>query len=156
MRQTVFAAAAAFALSICAPAASQATVETNLDQYPAISGTWLYRPFAGGSESLFRDGAQAQRLAIRCNRATRVVSIVRSAVPAAAPTLSIWTSSMARSLPSRFDAARNLSADLNARDPLLDAIAYSRGRFATAAAGAPMATIPTSPEAVRVIEDCRS
>jgi len=39
---------------------------------------------------------------------------------------------------------------------LLDAMAFSRGRFATAASGAPMLTVPSAPEVTRVVEDCRS
>jgi hypothetical protein len=49
-----------------------------------------------------------------------------------------------------------LTADLPATDRLLDEIAFRRGRFATAAAGAPMVAVPAWPETTRVIEDCRS
>jgi hypothetical protein len=44
---------------------------------------------------------------------------------------------------------------LQARDPLLDQIAFSRGRFTIEAPGAAMLVIPAWPEAARVIEDCR-
>jgi len=156
MRKALFAFAAALALPLPAPALSQAPAQIALEHYKPLSGTWSYRAIAGGRESLFRDSAGGQRFTVRCSRAQRVVTLVRAGVPAAAPTLSIWTSSMARSVPSRFDSAKNLSADLNARDSLLDALACSRGRFATAAAGAPMVTLPSAPEVDRVIEDCRS
>jgi hypothetical protein len=89
-------------------------------------------------------------------RTTRVVSIVRSGVPAATPTLAVWTTSLSRTVPARFLATKELIADLQSSDPLLDAIAFSRGRFATAASGAPMLTVPSAPEVTRVIEDCRS
>lgn len=44
---------------------------------------------------------------------------------------------------------------LRARDPLLDAIVFSRGRFAFEAAGEPTLYLPSWPEIGRVIEDCR-
>ena len=42
-----------------------------------------------------------------------------------------------------------------AADKLLDAIAFSRGRFALEAAGQETLYLPSWPEISRVIEDCR-
>jgi hypothetical protein len=68
--------------------------------------------------------------------------------PGAAPTvLTIATDSVTRNLP--------VGGRLLANDPLLDAIAFSRGRFLVSEGGATLA-IPTWPEAARSIEDCRS
>ncbi|MFP5329356.1 MAG: hypothetical protein ACLGHC_04375 [Alphaproteobacteria bacterium] len=156
MRKSIVAFAAALALPLQAPALSQAPAQIALDRYQPIAGAWSYRATAGGSEASFADSTATPRLSVRCNRAARTVSIARTGVPAAAPTLSIWTSSATRSVPSRFDATKALTADLAASDPLLDALAFTRGRFATAAAGAPMLTLPSSPEVIRVIEDCRT
>jgi hypothetical protein len=44
---------------------------------------------------------------------------------------------------------------LAATDPLLDAIAFSRGRFAVEAPGLPTLILPTWPEPARVVEECR-
>jgi len=156
MRTSLFAFAAALTLPLEAPALSQAPARIDLDTVTPLSGSWSYQSFAGGSRAVFADAAATQRLILRCNRASRTVSIVRTQVPAAAPALSVWTTSTARSLPARFEAAQTLTADVRATDPLLDAIAYSRGRFATGAAGLPMAAVPVWPEVSRVIEDCRS
>ena len=155
MRPSLFALAAAFALPLQSPVFAQAPAQIDLEAVQPISGSWSYQPAQGGSFAAFADAGRTQRLIIRCNRAVRSVSIVRTGVPAAAPTLAIWTTSTSRSVPSRFDATRTLTADLAATDPLLDAIAFSRGHFATAAAGAPIFAVPISPEVVRVIEDCR-
>ena len=68
--------------------------------------------------------------------------------------LTIRTSYGARSLP----AARQQSAlvaRLAVSDPLLDQMAFSRGRFTVEAAGAPLLIVPAWPELARVIEDCR-
>ena len=121
----------------------------------ATPGVWNYRPFAGGSEAAFTDTGGAVRVAVRCVRATRRVTISRtSAVPAAS--LFVWTSAAQRSLPARFEqATMRVSADLAARDGLLDAIAFSRGRFAISMPGAPPLVLQPAPEAARVFEDCR-
>ena len=135
---------------------SQAPTVAVLDSLVPLSGTWTYRPIAGGSEAAFVDASAARRLVIRCNRAARTVSIVRTAVATAAPTLSVWTTSGSRAIPSRFEATKVLTADIAATDPFLDSIAFTRGSFATAAASAPMLAVPAWPQPARVIEDCRS
>ncbi|MBA3526656.1 MAG: hypothetical protein M3438_10560 [Pseudomonadota bacterium] len=120
-----------------------------------LAGRWSYRAYPGGSEATFAN-AGGIRLAIRCNRVARSVSIVRSGVPAATPTLSVLTTSLSRTAPARFAASLTLTADFAIMDPLLDALSLSRGKFATFALGAPLTAYPTSGEPSRVIEDCRS
>lgn len=156
---TKFLIASAALAALCCPSASfaqsAAATAFSVDSLNALSGRWTYRSYAGGSEAAFAD-AVGTRLAIRCNRAVRTVSIMRTGVPAASPTLSVWTSSLSRSVPARFEATRVLTADVAATDPLLDAISLSRGKFATSALGAPLIAVPTWAEPTRVIEDCRS
>jgi hypothetical protein len=83
------------------------------------------------------------------------VTIARPA-SAAAPSLGIWTSSQTRNLPATFDAATGkLSAALTAYDPLLDAMASSRGRIGFSVAGSAPLVVPPWQEVARVIEDCR-
>lgn len=45
---------------------------------------------------------------------------------------------------------------LAARDPLLDAIAFSRGRFVVEAEGRARLILPADPAISRVVEDCRA
>lgn len=52
----------------------------------------------------------------------------------------------------RFDGG---SANLTNRDPRLDKIAFSRGRFALETPGGEALTLPVQSEIGRVIEDCR-
>jgi len=49
----------------------------------------------------------------------------------------------------------SVAAVLPARDPLLDAMAFSKGRFAVEVAGLPTLYLPSWIEVSRVIEDCR-
>ena len=156
MKTFPLAFAAVLALPLTTPAFSQAPAPVDIESVQPLPGTWSYQRLQAGSEASFLDTARTQRLILRCNLAARTVSIVRTGVPAAAPTLSVWTTSSSRSVPARFEATQRLTADLRATDPLLDAMAFSRGRFATAAAGAPMVAVSVWPEVGRVIEDCRS
>ncbi|HVF83736.1 MAG TPA: hypothetical protein VM913_06160 [Sphingomicrobium sp.] len=112
---------------------------------PVAPGNWLWRSLAGGSEAVFQSAAGVQ-LTLRCNLASRTVTVVRSgAVPGSV--LSVRTSNLERSLPP--------SGTLGARDPLLDAISFSRGRFAVEGGGAVRLIVPAWPEAARTIGDCR-
>lgn len=156
MKKLMFAFAAACALPLFSVASAQAPAPFDLETVQPIGGAWGFRTVDGGSEANFVDAAASVRLTIRCNRAARTVSVIRTGVPAATPTLAIWTTSLSRSVPARFLATNELVADVAATDPLLDAIAFSRGRIATAATGAPMVAVSSGPETIRVIEDCRS
>lgn len=49
--------------------------------------------------------------------------------------------------------ARGLA--LRPNDPILDALAFSRGRFAIEVTGQPTLYLPSWPELSRVVEDCR-
>ena len=57
-------------------------------------------------------------------------------------------------VPVRSDPA-TIVARVPARDPLLDAMAFSKGRFAIEIAGLPTLYAPSWAEVTRVIEDCR-
>ena len=119
---------------------------------PAV-GTWTYSSTADGSEASFA-GASAQ-LTLHCTRAIRQVVLSRPAT-GAAPFLSVWTTGLNRNLPASFNPATGrLSATLAAFDPLLDAIAFSRGRVGVGISGQPLLIVPAWQDATRVIEDCR-
>ena len=114
-------------------------------------GRWTYQPArSAGSRALFGP-ANAPSFQVAC-AAGRLLNLTRTG--AAAGTLTIRTTSTLRTLPgTRSD--QGLSAQLPANDPLMDAIAFSRGRFAVEAPGVPALVIPAWPELARVVEDCR-
>ncbi|HZC37565.1 MAG TPA: hypothetical protein VE221_02690 [Sphingomicrobium sp.] len=147
-----FAIAAAFALI----AASSVDAQTlDLSTATPIAGSWVYSQTAGGSEASFVTASALPQLTIRCTRATRRITIAKPATRAA-PLLTVWTSAQTRALPASFNpATQRLSADVGAYEPLLDAIAFSRGRFGVSVSGAPALVVPAWAEPTRVIEDCR-
>ena len=121
-----------------------------------VTGNWIWTQVAGGSEATFVNASAMPQLTIHCTVATRRVTISRPAA-GAAPFLSVWTSSATRNLPSSYlPATGRLTADLGAYDTLLDAIVFSRGRFAVGISGQPTLVVPAWAEAARVVEDCRA
>ena len=128
--------------ALAAPAAAQVspiTFEAG-KLLPLAPGQWSYVASATGSEARY-DGY----ISIRCDRATRTMTVMRPGI--AAGILTFVTDSTTRNLP--------VGGRLLANDPILDARAFSRGRFIVSGGGATLA-IPSWPEAARSIEDCRS
>jgi hypothetical protein len=120
---------------------------------PLTAGDWAYR---AGIASFGEPGAQP-RLTMRCDRASGVVEISRAGNAVAALPMTIRTESAERNVdasPARSDPA-SVVAQVPARDPLLDAMAFSKGRFAIEVGGLETLYIPSYPEVTRVIEDCR-
>jgi len=149
------AAATALVITSAATAQTSAPAAIDLDAVQATVGNWSYRPITGGSEADFVDSGGHVRLAVRCNRTTRAVSIVRTGMTAAAPYLTVTTTYGARNLASSF-VAGNLTAAVAANDPLLDDIAFTRGKWAIANSGVGALVVPSWAEVPRVFEDCRS
>lgn len=146
--------AAAFVLT--SGSANAQVTATDFSYSPVSPGSWTYRGVAGGSEASFVDGTGTTRMVIACGKITRLVTISRiSAAPAA--NLSFWTSSASRNLGARFDQpSGRVIAQVGAMDPLLDALAFSRGRFASLMPGSPALVLPAEPEIAHVVEDCRA
>ena len=120
-----------------------------------IAGSWTFAPTSDGSAATFVNASAMPQLVIRCVRATRRVSIARAG-GVAVPFLNVWTSTMTRSVPASFDPATGRQTiQIPAYDPLLDALAFTRGRFAVYIADKPALVLPAWPEFMRVIEDCR-
>lgn len=120
-------------------------------------GDWAYRADARGSVALFGEPGRNALFVIRCEAASRRVFLSREGEATGTVAMTIRTSSTSRSL-SAAQAGGNapyLAAELNARDDLLDAIAFSRGRFAVEVPGQASLAIPSWPEFTRVVEDCR-
>jgi hypothetical protein len=145
--------AAALAL---AAAQAGTPVQSNLEYVAPVAGSWSYAATPTGSEATFATDAGQPQVTIRCTRATRRVSVVKAA-SAASPTMWVWTSSQSKVLPATFDApSASAISELAPYDPLLDAIAASRGRVGFSTSGLTALVVPPWAELARVIEDCRA
>ena len=116
----------------------------------ATPGDWRWAMENGQSVARFAEG----QLVLRCDPAQRLVTLIRSGAGEGAVPLVIATSSMSRAL-SADGISGTISAKLAASDSLLDAMAFSRGRFAVETGGLPTLYVPSWPEVSRVVEDCR-
>jgi len=154
MLRTFVAALIALA-SAAAVTAQTVAAAPDFTNAQVVPGSWTYQSMPGGSMARFVDTTNTARLVLQCTKATRRVTIAfTSAAPAAS--LSLWTSIATRNMPARFEAnAMRVTAELPAYDPLLDAIAFSRGRVAVTMPGGVPLVVPAWPEAARTVEDCR-
>lgn len=104
---------------------------------------------------MFGQPNTAARLVLRCDMAERRIYLSRAGANTAA--LTIRTSSATRTLPVQSTGGTQpyVATALPVRDPLLDAMAFSRGRIAVEQAGTPPLVVPSWAEIGRVTEDCR-
>jgi hypothetical protein len=120
---------------------------------PITPGDWSY---AAGIARFGEPGSEP-RLTMRCDRAAGTVEIWRAGSATAALPMTVRTETMERSVDAVPvpGAQPAIVARIPARDPLLDAMAFSKGRFAIEIGGLPTLYVPSWPEVTRVIEDCR-
>ena len=151
----IFPIVAALALTTDAtPNVAGAPIASNLEYVKPIEGSWVYSSIADGSEATFDNQSGQSQLTIRCTRSTRRVTLLKPGP--ASPALWVWTSSQSRSLPATYDTmSARIVAELGAYDPLLDAIASSRGRIGFSTSGLAALVVPPWADVGRVIEDCR-
>lgn len=127
--------------------------------WPVTAGNWTYRQDAGGSTAAFGAGGGNALLTLRCDAASATLYLSQQGV--AVTPLTIRTSTTVRSLEVQPTSAGPTGAPayvatrLTARDPLLDAMVFSRGRFIVEQSGAATLVVPAWAEIARVTEDCR-
>lgn len=124
---------------------------------PATPGAWRYQPVARGTLAVFVGGGTAGEFALSCNLDTRSIALTRFGGTRAAAALTIRSETATRRL-SVTQSGENpvmVATSLTPSDPLLDAMALSKGRFAVEVEGAAPLYLPSHAEVSRVIEDCR-
>jgi hypothetical protein len=114
------------------------------DMLPMIEGAWDFDPLRRSAR--FVDDAGVERASLSC--AVPGVSMRISMAGDGSPAMMVFTSSATKTL-----SAQRGAALLDIGDTALDAIAFSRGRFALSASQ--LLVLPVQSEIGRVIEDCR-
>lgn len=132
------------------PPPPPAPLPSDWRDWPYTPGDWRYARDARGSVATFGAGA----FVIRCDPAANVVVLSRSAAAAAPLPMTVRTSSTLRTLTTQPTGA-GLVVSLTPRDGLLEAMAFSRGRFVVEQPGLPALVLPSWAEIGRVTEDCR-
>ena len=146
-----------------APIAAAMVAEQDDESYldaPQTPGDWVYDQERGESLALYQSTAPRPVFTIRCSAG--VVSLGRASSAgqreeSSSRLLSISTETVKASLDTYPVAGPEaiLVADLDANDPLLDAMAITKGRFAVEVEGEETLYLPAWVEVSRVIEDCR-
>lgn len=124
--------------------------------WPLAAGDWVYRRDERGSIALFGPPGQNATITLRCDTARRRIYLAREGAGASGRII-VRTSSTFKELAATPTGATPayLAAEISPADPILDAIALSRGRVAVEADGQPPIAIPSWAEITRVVEDCR-
>lgn len=124
---------------------------------PASAGNWTYRDGVSSSFALFGVSGEGARFGMECRKADRTVRLVRAGSSSNAVPMNIRTETAQRTLTAQPSPGGQATVvvDLPASDRLLDAMAFSRGRFAVETSGLEPLYIPAWAEVTRVIEDCR-
>lgn len=131
------------------PAPVPTPMPTPVPPPPPPPADWRDRAYSPGDWSYAREGSASvarygTALELRCHSGAVTLAVVGASGPMIVRT-------------SYGDTARNADAGglrLPATDPLLDQIAYTRGRFMVSAGGTEL-ILPAWPEVQRVVEDCR-
>lgn len=109
-----------------------------------------------GAQSVARYVAPAGGtvFAMACNGMARTVTLAAAGQAAGDEPMTVTTTEAQRVLTAH-TVAGGLNAALPVSDPLLDAMAFSRGRFMVELPGVPALILPSWTEVSRVTEDCR-
>ncbi|WP_228244062.1 hypothetical protein [Porphyrobacter sp. GA68] len=150
-------APAAPAPTVLPPAPGPAPAFSNWKDAPRTLGEWRYAPAPGGGTALYADPGRGTRFTLRCDRSQRQIVLEQPGQASGAVPVVVRTDALNRTLAGQAvpGQAGGVRVTLPATDPLLDAMALSRGRFAVEAAGQPPLYLPSWPEVTRVVEDCR-
>lgn len=117
---------------------------------PRTPGNWSY----GQKQATYQAPGGGALFAMACERGSGQITLTRAGSAPARTSMRILTETTSRTL-NAAPSGSGLTSAVPARDPILDAMAFSKGRFAVETAGLPTLFLPSWIEVSRVIEDCR-
>ena len=126
------------------------------NDWPFTPGNWTYRRDGRTSVAQFGTPGRNATVNFRCDAQSRRVTLSREA-SAPGTRMVIRTSSMTKTMAATASDANPayLAADIAASDPILDAMAFSRGRVLVEMEGQQPVILPSWAEITRIVEDCR-
>jgi hypothetical protein len=136
------------------PTVAPAPLAVDWNDWPFTPGDWVYRRDAVGSIALFGPVGGDALLTLRCDKARSALYL---SVHGPATGATIRTTTLTRTLPLQPTGgeAKYVATQFAPTDALLDAIAFSRGRFVVQITGRTPLVVPPYGEFARVVEDCR-
>jgi hypothetical protein len=133
-------------------------VQQDWRDVPLTPGRWSWRGVPGQTSiAQFGLAGQPVQFALRCDFATRAILFSRAGSLTVAAAMQFTTSFAPFSLTAGNGGGQPpaIVAQATARDPRMDQLAFSRGRFLVDLPDQPRLVLPAWPEVARVIEDCR-
>lgn len=129
-------------------------VYDNWSDIPRAAGVWVYRlGESGESRATFVDPMGTPLFQMICTAGRQMV-VARIVPGSGAREMTIFTETQQTRLDAEARSGSTI-ATIATLDPLLDAMAFSRGRFAIEVPGTNTVALPPWAEVSRVIEDCR-
>ncbi len=124
--------------------------------WPLAAGDWVYRRDERGSIGLFGASGKNAIVTLRCDTQRRRIYLGREGAGRGGNMVVRSSSSMKEfaAIPTGATPAY-LASEIMPNDPILDAMAFSRGRIAIQVTGEPSIAIPSWAEITRIVEDCR-
>ncbi len=131
--------------------------EGNWIDWPITQGDWVYRQDERGSIALFGKADQDALLTLRCDKDQNSLYFARAGDSKIGAKMTIRTSHTRKTYPATAlgDTPAYVAIAIKADDRILDALIYTRGRFAIEMDGLLSVAIPSWAEIGHVIEDCR-
>ena len=120
------------------------------------NGSWVYRRDDRGSIALFGAMGSDALVTLRCDKARARLFLSRASDIGS--TMTVRTSSASKALAVQPTGGKPayVASEISLGDPILDAMAFSRGRIALEISGTLNIAIPVWSEIGRVVEDCRA
>lgn len=122
---------------------------------PQTAGVWRYSKQVRYTEAVFIGAGNLPLARLRCLTESPTINLSLRDSGNPRPTVTIRTQTASRALPGGGSAGGEMLVALSPNDPLLDAMAFARGRFAIETEGSEPLYPPSWAEVSRVIEDCR-
>ena len=144
-----------------AGAIAQPVAEIPLEAWqdlPVSPGDWSYAANAQGSVARFGSTNDAIFM-IQCSfgaNGQAEIYLTRSGQSDGSPSMTIRTTNGSARFAAEAGKAGGIVTALAPHEPILDNMAFSRGRIMIGTPGLPDLVIPDWPELTRVIEDCRA
>jgi hypothetical protein len=123
--------------------------------WPLAAGDWVYRQDDRCSIALFGVANADALVTLRCDKARQRMYLARAG--SGAGRMVVRSSSTMKEFTGQQTggALPYIATEIGPRDAILDAVIFSRGRFALEVAGQMPLAIPSWAEIGRVVEDCR-
>ncbi len=130
--------------------------QTDWTYWPVTPGDWVYRRDERGSIALFGPLGQDAVATLRCDTTRQMLYFSRSGQVSGTAEMTLRASQGLQNYTAgQVSGTPYAAAAIQPSDPMLDKLAYSRGRFVVEVTGLPPLKLPSWAEVARVIEDCR-